>query len=101
MRSRKIAKLDGGEAKSLERPFEEGEVWTAICGCGVDKAPGPDCFNFKFIKRFWSIIKADLMRALHWFWEKAVISKGCNASFVTLVPKVADPIGLGDFSLLV
>lgn len=37
------------------------------------------------------------MRAIHWFWETAVISKGCNASFVTLIPKMADPIGLGDF----
>ncbi|GJX06281.1 putative RNA-directed DNA polymerase, eukaryota, reverse transcriptase zinc-binding domain protein, partial [Tanacetum coccineum] len=25
------------------------------------------------------------------------ISKGCNSSFVTIIPKVTDPIGLGDF----
>nr|GEV22819.1 transposon TX1 uncharacterized [Tanacetum cinerariifolium] len=25
------------------------------------------------------------------------ISRGCNASFVTIIPKVADPIGLGDY----
>ncbi|GKE05044.1 reverse transcriptase domain, reverse transcriptase zinc-binding domain protein, partial [Tanacetum coccineum] len=25
------------------------------------------------------------------------ISRGCNASFVTMIPKVADPIGLGDY----
>ncbi|GKC22092.1 cysteine-rich receptor-like protein kinase [Tanacetum coccineum] len=31
-------------------------------------------------------------------WEaKGEFSKGCNASFVTLVPKVDDPLGLGDY----
>ncbi|GKB90683.1 reverse transcriptase domain, reverse transcriptase zinc-binding domain protein [Tanacetum coccineum] len=28
--------------------------------------------------------------------EKMEISRGCNASFVTIIPKVTDPIGLGD-----
>ncbi|GJX34178.1 sodium/calcium exchanger NCL2-like protein [Tanacetum coccineum] len=28
---------------------------------------------------------------------RSEISRGCNASFVTIIPKVADPIGLGDF----
>lgn len=41
LRSGKIAKLDEGDARSLERPFEEGEVWNAVCGCGLDKAPAP------------------------------------------------------------
>ncbi|GJS23993.1 cysteine-rich receptor-like protein kinase [Tanacetum coccineum] len=62
-----------------------------------DKAPGPDGFNFKYIKQFWGIIKEDVLKAVSWFSEKAKISKGCNASFVTLVPKAVDPLGLGDF----
>lgn len=37
------------------------------------------------------------MKALRWFWDRAEISRGCNASFVTLIPKVADPICLCDF----
>ncbi|XP_071688607.1 uncharacterized protein [Rutidosis leptorrhynchoides] len=32
-----------------------------------------------------------------WFWEKEEISKGCNASFVTLIPKKKDSITLGDY----
>ncbi|GJY99693.1 RNA-directed DNA polymerase, eukaryota [Tanacetum coccineum] len=35
--------------------------------------------------------------AIQWFWEQAEITRGLNASFVTLIPKVTDPIGLGDF----
>ncbi|GJY76103.1 putative RNA-directed DNA polymerase [Tanacetum coccineum] len=69
----KIVKISGIDADMLEGEIGEKEVWDAICGCGGDKAPGPDGFNFKYIKKFWKIINADLMEA------------------------VADPIGLGDF----
>ncbi|GJT47912.1 zinc finger, CCHC-type containing protein [Tanacetum coccineum] len=37
------------------------------------------------------------MSTARWFWEKMEITRGCNASFVTIIPKVSDPIGLGDF----
>ncbi|GJY58899.1 hypothetical protein Tco_0458791 [Tanacetum coccineum] len=46
---------------------------------------------------FWEILKTELINAVNWFWNKSEISRGCNATFVTLIPKVADPIGLGDF----
>ncbi|GJT00454.1 RNA-directed DNA polymerase, eukaryota, reverse transcriptase zinc-binding domain protein, partial [Tanacetum coccineum] len=45
---------------------------------------------------FWDIIKQDLVKAVEWFWDISEISKGCNASFITLIPKVTDPIGLSD-----
>ncbi|GKC45930.1 transposon TX1 [Tanacetum coccineum] len=62
-----------------------------------DKAPGPNGFNFKFIKMAWDIIKSYLVCAVQWFWDKMEILKGCNASFITIIPKVTDPICLIDF----
>lgn len=97
LRNNRIRKLSGEDVVSLERPFEEEEVWKAICNYGGDRAPVPDGFNFKFFKRFWKVFRLDLMKALHWFWEREEISNECNATFVTLIPKVADPLGLGDF----
>lgn len=85
------------EARVLEVGFTESEVWNAVRGCGSSKSPGPDGFNFKFIKFFWDIIKPDLLRAISWFWENDVISNGCNSSFVSLIPKNNNPIGLGEF----
>ncbi|GKD05460.1 hypothetical protein Tco_1180434, partial [Tanacetum coccineum] len=90
-------KISCEEANMLESDFDEKEVWQAIGGCGGDKAPGPDGFNFKFIRKFWDIIKADIVRAVKWFGDRMEISRECNVSFVTIIPKVADPIGLGDF----
>nr|GEV43321.1 hypothetical protein [Tanacetum cinerariifolium] len=64
-----VPKLLVDDAASLELPFSKKEVWDMVCNCGGNKAPGPDGFNFKYIKRFWDIIKGD----------------------------VTDPLGLGDY----
>ncbi|XP_071739751.1 uncharacterized protein [Rutidosis leptorrhynchoides] len=48
-------------------------------------------------KKYWELIKADLISAIQWFWETGEFSKGCNASFVTLIPKKLDPLTLGDY----
>lgn len=37
------------------------------------------------------------MKAIKWFWDKGEISRGYNASFLTLILKVKDPTGLGEF----
>ncbi|XP_071718269.1 uncharacterized protein [Rutidosis leptorrhynchoides] len=50
-----------------------------------------------FFKKFWDVIKKDLFAAIQWFWENGEILKGCNASFITLIPKKADPMSFGDY----
>ncbi|KAJ9538624.1 hypothetical protein OSB04_031357 [Centaurea solstitialis] len=92
-----LNKLNAEEASSLEGRFTEEEVWNAVRDCGRDKSPGPDGFSMEFIKHFWDLLKKELMVLLDWFWEKAEFGRGCNASFLTLIPKVANPIGLNDF----
>ncbi|XP_071689558.1 uncharacterized protein [Rutidosis leptorrhynchoides] len=85
------------EANLLEVSFNEQEIWEAVKGCDGSKAPGPDDFNFKFLKKYWNLIKRDLLVAIEWFWEKGEISNGCNASFMTLIPKCIDLTELGDY----
>ncbi|XP_071719463.1 uncharacterized protein [Rutidosis leptorrhynchoides] len=62
--------LSTDDASILEIPFTELEVLDAIKDCGGSKAPGPDDFNFNFFKKFWPLIKSDLLRAIDWFWER-------------------------------
>lgn len=38
-------------ASHLEAPFEELEIKEAVWNCGGSKVPGPDSFNFNFIRR--------------------------------------------------
>ncbi|GKA26341.1 putative RNA-directed DNA polymerase [Tanacetum coccineum] len=50
-----------------------------------------------FIREDEGIIKEDLLKAIEWFWHTGQISKGCNSFFLTLIPKIQDPLTLGDF----
>ena len=81
----------------LVERFQEEEVKRAVWSCGSDKSPGPDGLNFKFIKQFWDIIKSDFLRFLDEFHLNEVFPRGLNASFIALIPKVADPQVLNEY----
>ena len=100
-RSDRTKKLSQEEADFIERPFEEEEIWRAVKECGSGKSPGPDGFTAGFVKKFWNILKEDLVKALHWFWQNESISLGCNSSFITLIPKCSNPETLGTLDRLV
>lgn len=85
------------QAEFLESPILIEEVKTAIWECGSDRAPGPDGFTFKFLKTFWELMKEDIMKFVHHFEEFGTFAKGCNSSFITLAPKVKDPMALSDY----
>ena len=53
--------------------------------------------NFNFIKQFWQLLKLDILCFLDEFYVHGVFSRGCNASFIALIPKVADPRFLNDY----
>jgi len=74
--------------------FTEEEVKEAAWQCEGSKSPGPDKFNFTFIRNCWDYLKYDIMEALYLFQEMGHIPKGCNASFIALVPKVNEPYPL-------
>ncbi|GJV40051.1 putative RNA-directed DNA polymerase [Tanacetum coccineum] len=95
--SDRVEKFSVDDAGLVEKEFTKEEILEAVRGCGGDKAPGLDGFNFKYIRKFWDILKTDLVSAIKWFRDNMEISRGCNSSFVTIIPKVTDPIGLGDF----
>ncbi|XP_071712399.1 uncharacterized protein [Rutidosis leptorrhynchoides] len=70
------------EAAELENKFLESKILEAINDCGSTKAPSPDGFNMRFFKKYWDLIKSDLVEAISWFWEKGEISRGCNVSLL-------------------
>ncbi|GJT00525.1 hypothetical protein Tco_0821694 [Tanacetum coccineum] len=90
-------KILGEDATMVEKDLSDEEILDAVHKCGGDKALGPDWFNFKYIRKFWDILKWDLIRVIRWFVENMEISNDCNSSFVTIIPKAIDPISLGDF----
>ena len=75
----------------------EEEIRDAVWGCRSEKSPGPDGINFKFIKRFWHILKPDVLRFLDEFYVTGIFPRGCNASFIVLIPKVINPQLLDEY----
>ena len=98
-------KLDGIHFQTINQqqnsllvaPFAEEVVRLGGWDCRSDIRPGPDGLNFKFIKRFWQLIKPDILRFLDEFHVNSAFPRGCNASFLALIPKVADPQFLNDY----
>ncbi|GKB52572.1 putative RNA-directed DNA polymerase [Tanacetum coccineum] len=81
----------------LENPFTPQEIKDAIWDCGGEKAPGPDGFSFKLIKKYWDILGPDIIKYVSDFHLSPHIPRGCNSSFIILVPKFEDPLTIGDF----
>lgn len=69
----------------------------ALFECEGDKAPGPDGFNFSFIKADWDIIKKYFCEMLLEFHSRGKLSKELNDTFFTLIPKVPNPLELREF----
>ncbi|GJZ84431.1 putative RNA-directed DNA polymerase, eukaryota, reverse transcriptase zinc-binding domain protein [Tanacetum coccineum] len=74
----------------LERDISRDEIKRDVWDCGGDRAPGPDGFTFKFFTSFWDLIKADVCRFVHEFFSTGAFPKGCNSSFIALIPKVSN-----------
>ena len=91
IRSRKFMKISPEDSITLEADFLPDEIKNAVWSCGNDKAPGPDGFNFRFIKRHWNIMGDDIIQAVKFFGTHKKINTGSNTSFITLVPKTKDP----------
>ncbi|KAJ9564448.1 hypothetical protein OSB04_000414 [Centaurea solstitialis] len=73
------------------------EIKEAVWSCNGSKALGPDGLNFNFIKQFWPILGDSMVAALQKFERTGNISKGCNVSFIALIPKKFDPLEISDY----
>ncbi|KHN27108.1 Transposon TX1 putative 149 kDa protein, partial [Glycine soja] len=83
--------------EELIAPFSDQEIKEAVWSCGGDKCPGPDGFNFNFIKEFWGVMKPEFRRFVDEFHAHGSFPRGSNASFLALIPKVNHPQSLNDY----
>ncbi|GJR83496.1 hypothetical protein Tco_0154281, partial [Tanacetum coccineum] len=74
-----------------EPSYSRPEFFALIWECVEDKALGPDGMTFKFVKHFWDIVGVDFINVVEHFVTSASLTKGCNPSFISLIPKGAYP----------
>lgn len=65
----------------------ELEVFQALSSFGSTKAPGPDGFTALFYKRYWSIVKFDVLNFVWSFFQDNILLKEQNHTFIALIPK--------------
>nr|GEW82553.1 RNA-directed DNA polymerase, eukaryota [Tanacetum cinerariifolium] len=80
-------RLDYDQSCDLEGVVSNEEIKRAIWDCGSDKSPGPDGFTFEFFKKYWSVVGGDVINAVKEFFNYSSFPKGCNSSFIALIPK--------------
>lgn len=69
----------------------------AVWACGIDKAPGFDGFNFRFIREMWELIKDDIYAFVIQFLEHGDSARSINTTWVTLIPKMSNPVSIEDY----
>jgi hypothetical protein len=82
---------------ALTAPFSIEEIHKVVLESDGNKSPGPDGFNFAFIKSYWDLLKADIRILFDQFHGIGKLPKSVLSYFVSLIPKVDSPFGLGDF----
>ncbi|GKD43572.1 RNA-directed DNA polymerase, eukaryota, reverse transcriptase zinc-binding domain protein, partial [Tanacetum coccineum] len=92
-----VSTLNENDHLLLEKEVIMEEIKFTVCNCGNDKAPGPDDFTFGFIKWYWDIFSRDIMEFVIKFFDSKKMPLGSNSSFITLIPKVSNPIHVKDY----
>ncbi|MCH79823.1 LINE-1 reverse transcriptase like [Trifolium medium] len=80
--------LSVDENRSLTVPFSMDEIHLVVKESDGNKSPGPDGFNFAFIKHCWDILKGEIRIMFDQFHGIGRLPKGLLAYFVTLIPKL-------------
>jgi hypothetical protein len=81
----------------LVAPFSLEEIEDVVLRSDGKKSPGPDGFNFAFLKTFWQMLKGEVRIMFDQFHGNACLPKGLLSYFIALVPKVGRPSSLGEF----
>nr|GEY36777.1 RNA-directed DNA polymerase, eukaryota, reverse transcriptase zinc-binding domain protein [Tanacetum cinerariifolium] len=90
-------KLSSDQRAFLDRDISREEIKKAVWDCGGDRAPGPDGFTFKIFTILWDLLESDVTRFVHAFFLDSSFPKGCNSSFIALIPKVSNATLVTDF----
>lgn len=65
-----------------------------------NSTPGPNGFSVSFFKKFWDIIKWDMLKMFQDFWDEHLDIKRLNFGVITLVPKLKEAKTIKQYRLI-
>jgi hypothetical protein len=89
--------LSPDDNRVLTATFSLDKIHAVIRESDGNKCPGPDGFNFAFLKNCWELLKGEIIILFDQFHGKGSLPKSLLSYFVTLIPKVSLPFQLGDY----
>ena len=75
------------EARNLEMPFREEELFIALNEMEGDKASGPNGFTIAFWQESWHFVKEEIMELFKEFHKHESFTRSLNATFLVLISK--------------
>ncbi|GJX90487.1 RNA-directed DNA polymerase, eukaryota, reverse transcriptase zinc-binding domain protein [Tanacetum coccineum] len=79
------------------QPSEKDDMIKKIKEFDENIERGLNGFTFAFYKKFWDIIKDDVVGFVQDFFVTVCLPSGCNTSFIALILKVPNPMVISDF----
>lgn len=83
--------------EQLTKQVEESEIREALFAMNPTKAPGPDGMTPLFFKKFWKIVKPEIIRATQSFFHSGIMLKAINHTLISLIPKIDNPTEVKHF----
>ncbi|GJW70476.1 putative RNA-directed DNA polymerase, eukaryota, reverse transcriptase zinc-binding domain protein [Tanacetum coccineum] len=95
-----FASLCPEDVTLLQQKVALEEIRKAVWDCGCGKSPRPDGFSFLFLKTYWNLFKDDIVNFVNEFMESGTMPKATNSAFITLIPKIPNPLLIKDYRLI-
>jgi hypothetical protein len=77
------------ENVTLSFPPAEEEILEVLTSLGSTKASGPDGFTTLFYKKYWHLIRKDVLVSVEQFFSNHCLQRQQNHSFIALIPKMS------------
>jgi hypothetical protein len=92
-----FSNLSLADAKTLDKPFEDSEIFNVVKNFRGDKALGPNRFSLAFYQSYWNSVGPDMMAVCKEFHDHGQFEKSLNTTFLALIPKKAGAVEIKDF----
>jgi hypothetical protein len=82
--------LSWEESDQLVKPFSLEEIKEVVMGMKENSAPRPNGYGVVFFKKFWEVIKIDMVHMFEDLYNDQLDIKRLNYGVITLIPKLKD-----------
>lgn len=88
---------DTHNLQHLAAPFSEIEIEHAVNSLASNKVCGPDGLPNEFVKKFWPLLKGDILTAFHKFSLGQLDLAETNRANIIMIPKHDSPVSTSDY----